>query len=115
MCRREAIRQLEENHGRLHEEARIDLDDVFIVTQLFSYPGDYVDSKPSIERIAETLDKFEEDILKKPTASIRARRKVIVSLGPHITVTTPSDKKRGIANLTETLEKSVQTLLDGIN
>ena len=114
MCRREAIKQLEENEGPLHEEAKIDLDDLFIVTQLFSYPGDYVTSKPSIERIAETLDKFEEDILKKPTASIRGARKAIVSLGQPLTVKTPSDKKRGIATLTEDLEKSVQDLLDDI-
>jgi hypothetical protein len=114
MCRREAIRQLEENQGPLHEQAKIDLDDLFIVTQLFSYPGDYVTSKPSIERIAETLDKFEEDVLKKPTASIRGSRRAIVSLGQPLTVKTPSDKKRGIATLTEDLEKNVQQLLDGI-
>ena len=114
MCRRESIKQLEENEGPLHEEAKNDLDDLFIVTQLFSYPGDYVTTKPSVERIAETLDKFEEDILKKPTASIRGSRKAIVSLGQPLAVKTPSDKKRGIATLTEDLEKSVQQLLDDI-
>ena len=114
LCRREAIEQLEENEGELHEEAKIDLDDLFIVTQLFSYPGDYVNTKPSIERIAETLDKFEEDILRRPTASIRGARKVTVSLGRAITVKAPSDKKRGIATLTETLERAVQGLLDGM-
>ncbi|MHC4466358.1 MAG: lysophospholipid acyltransferase family protein, partial [Planctomycetota bacterium] len=65
MCRREAIKQLElENKDDLkHEQAMLDLDDLFIVTQLFSYPGTYVASKPTIERMAETLDKFEEDVL----------------------------------------------------
>ncbi len=42
-----------------------DLEDLFLVVQSFSYPGDYVDAKPSIERMAETLDKFEEDVLRK--------------------------------------------------
>ena len=47
------------------------LEDVFLVVQLYSYPGDYVSENPSIERIAETLDKLEEDLLKIPTATIR--------------------------------------------
>ena len=40
------------------------MEDLFFVIQLYSYPGDYVAEKPSIERIAETLDKFEEDVLR---------------------------------------------------
>jgi len=39
------------------------MDDLFFVIQLYSYPGDYVAERPVIERIAETLDKFEEDVL----------------------------------------------------
>ncbi|MGB7324159.1 MAG: 1-acyl-sn-glycerol-3-phosphate acyltransferase, partial [Rubripirellula sp.] len=51
-----------------------DLEDLFLVVQSFSYPGDYVVDRPSIERMAETIDKFEEDVLQKFTASIKARR-----------------------------------------
>jgi hypothetical protein len=115
MCRREAIKELEENTGQKHEEAKIDLDDLFIVTQLFSYPGSYVASKPSIERMAETLDKFEEDVLSQHTAMIRGTRKAIVSLGEPITVEQTSEKKNDVHNLTEALEESVQKLLDNIN
>jgi hypothetical protein len=115
MCRREAIKELEENTGQKHEEAKIDLDDLFIVTQLFSYPGSYVASKPSIERMAETLDKFEEDVLSQNTAMIRGTRKAIVSLGEPITVEPSSEKKNDVHNLTEALEESVQKLLDDIN
>ncbi|NLH15177.1 MAG: 1-acyl-sn-glycerol-3-phosphate acyltransferase, partial [Phycisphaerae bacterium] len=110
MCRREAIRQLEGSHGSAQEAVRVDLDDLFLVTQLFSYPGDYVASKPSLERIAETFDKFEEDIFKKPSATVRGTRKAIVAFGPPIPITTPADKKRGIPALTEAMEKSVQGL-----
>ena len=49
-----------------------DLEDVFLVVQLFSYPGDYVAQQPTLERLAETLDKFEEDMLHAKTAGIRA-------------------------------------------
>ena len=44
-------------------EARRDLEDLFLVIQIFSYPGDYVRLNPTVERVAETLMKCEEDIL----------------------------------------------------
>jgi hypothetical protein len=122
MCRREAIKQLEledkddlKHEMAVHEQAMLDLDDLFIVTQLFSYPGSYVASKPTIERMAETLDKFEEDVLQRHEASIRGIRKAIVSFGQPIKVELASDKKNNVHALTEILEASVQGLLDDIN
>jgi len=115
-CRREAIVRLESDDPDSQAEAKDYLDDVMVVAQLFSYPGEYVSSKPTIERIAETIDKFEEDILKSPSAGIRARRKVIVRFGDPIEV--PSDKKTkkdAVHILTSKLECSVQGLLDEIN
>ena len=56
----------------LRRQGEQDLEDVFLVVQLFSYPGDYVAQQPTVERLAETLDKFEEDILHVKTAGIRA-------------------------------------------
>ncbi|MBL1216825.1 MAG: 1-acyl-sn-glycerol-3-phosphate acyltransferase [Planctomycetes bacterium] len=96
-----------------------DLDDVFLVVQAFSYPGDYVTEKPTIERLAETLDKFEEDVLGVKTASIRAARRVIVSFGEPIEVNADRSgdgpkKKQTPAKLTAELEQGVQTLLDEI-
>ena len=38
-----------------------DMDDLFFVMQLYSYPGDYLRKKPTIERLAETIDKLEEE------------------------------------------------------
>jgi 1-acyl-sn-glycerol-3-phosphate acyltransferase len=115
--RREAISKLEKSSEQSQErqQAQIDLDDLFFVTQLFSYPGDYVSGKPTIERVAETLDKFEEDIMKVPTASIRASRRAIVSFGEPIKVEITKGKKTGINALTEQLEQNVQQLLDGIS
>jgi 1-acyl-sn-glycerol-3-phosphate acyltransferase len=43
-------------------EVREALADVHLALQLFSYPGDYIATKPSCERMAETLEKFEEDM-----------------------------------------------------
>jgi 1-acyl-sn-glycerol-3-phosphate acyltransferase len=89
-----------------------DLDDVFFVVQLFSYPGDYVSQKPSVERIAETIDKLEEDVLGLKTARIRGNRRAMVTFGEPIRVEAQRGKKAGAAALTRLLEERVQALLD---
>lgn len=91
-----------------------DLDDLYLVTQLFSYPGDYVGERPSIERMAETLDKFEEDVLGVYTAEIRGDRKATVSFGEPIPAVPSRERKRAAGELTRAVEQSVQQLLDGI-
>jgi 1-acyl-sn-glycerol-3-phosphate acyltransferase len=87
-----------------------DLDDLFMVVQAYSYPGDYVAECASIERIAETLDKFEEDVLGAKTASIRGPRTAHVSFGEPIPVVANGDRKQA-GGLTRELEGRVQDLL----
>lgn len=114
--RKEVIERLETaaEDSEQSRQGRLDLDDLFFVTQLFSYPGDYVAGKPSIERMAETLDKFEEDVLRAPTATIRGARRAVVSFGEPIEVKYSRDRKTAAHTLTEILEDRVQTLLDDI-
>lgn len=89
-----------------------DLEDVFLVVQLFSYPGDYLtDPHPSVERIAETIDKLEEDVLQQPTAGIRGRREAVVRFGRAIMVE-PSRSKTAAIELTERTQHQVQAMLD---
>ena len=52
---------------------RQDLNDLFLVIQLFSYPGDYVRECPTVERLAEILTKFEQDALGVNAPAPRAR------------------------------------------
>lgn len=92
----------------------INLEDIFFVTQLFSYPGNYVDENPTIERMAETLDKFEEDVLEVYSAEIRGRRKATVSFGEPITAEPSRDRKNAARDLTQAVEQGVQKLLDEI-
>lgn len=89
-----------------------DLDDVFLVVQAFSYPGNYVSARPSVERIAETLDKFEEDVLGIKTATVRGARQATVRFGEPIPVCAERGKDAA-ARLTRFLEERVQGLLDG--
>ncbi len=120
-----ALVKYDETYGSIEErdhEAQVqishDLDDVFLVVQLFSYPGDYLHEDAPIERLAETIDKFEEDVLGKPTASIHAKRNAVVSFGEPILVE-KDDKATGSKrpkprDLTRQLETGVQGLLDAI-
>ncbi len=91
-----------------------DLDDLFLVVQLFSYPGDYVADRPSVERLAETLDKFEEDVLGKYSATIRSTRAVTVRFGQPVDVEPTGNRKADARLLTNTLEGRVQEMLDDL-
>jgi len=64
--------------------------------------------------LAETLDKFEEDVLRTPTATIRGAGRAVVSFGEPIEVNNSRDRKTAAHTLTEILEDRVQTLLDNI-
>ena len=89
-----------------------DLDDVFLAVQLYSYPGDYVAEEPTIERMAETLDKFEEDVLNRYSATVRGTRRARVMFGEPIAVERSANRKMAIPQLTEVLEHEVQRLID---
>jgi 1-acyl-sn-glycerol-3-phosphate acyltransferase len=112
--RQHVIKRLEEipddhsDRKSLHD----DLDDLFFVVQLYSYPGDYVSENVSVERIAETLDKLEEDVLGAKTATIRGARKATVTFGNPIPVETGRGRRTNAATLTETIETYVQAMLN---
>ncbi|MFQ5734288.1 MAG: lysophospholipid acyltransferase family protein [Planctomycetaceae bacterium] len=114
--RRRIIRKIEELPGGdpARQLLNDDLDDAFFAVQLFSYPGDYVSQSPTIERIAETIDKFAEDVLGLRRASVCAGRKVTISIDEPIAATNAENRRTAAANLTKQLEERVQALLDGI-
>jgi 1-acyl-sn-glycerol-3-phosphate acyltransferase len=92
-----------------------DLDDLFFVIQLFSYPGDYVAERPTVERIAETLDKFEEDVLRADYPGIRGTRRAVVRFGEPIPVPKEREAKDSVEKWTDLIEGRVQGLLNEIN
>ncbi len=59
-----------------------DLDDLYLAVQLYSYPGQYVNQKPTPDRMAETVLKFEEDLLGR--YRVRAQRQAMVTFCPPI-------------------------------
>lgn len=91
-----------------------DMDDLFLVMQLYSYPGDYLVDAPSVERIAETLDKFEEDVLDRPIPSVKGRRVVDVAFGPSIAVPSGGSRRASAGELTIRMQMAVQRLIDSL-
>jgi len=111
--RQQAIKRRAEAPSDSPERHRCeeDISDLFLAVQLFSYPGDYLAEAPSIERIAETVDKLEEDLLGAKTATIRGTRRATVTLGEPIAVPRLRREQPTATELTRTLESRVQGLL----
>jgi 1-acyl-sn-glycerol-3-phosphate acyltransferase len=105
------LQQLPENDPE-RQSCERSLEDVFLAVQLYSYPGDYVSEQPTIERIAETLDKLEEDVLEIPSATIRGTRRAEVTFDEPILVEKGRSQKGASHRLTLQLEERGQQLLD---
>ncbi len=98
-------------------QLRRDLNDVFVAVQLFSYPGDYLRENPTVERAAEVLMKFEEDVLGAEFGVPRGPRRAVLRVGEPIDVGArlhDGKLKAVVASVTEELERRIQGLLDAI-
>jgi hypothetical protein len=91
------------------------MNDLFLAIQLYSYPGDYLADSPSLERVAETVDKLEEDILLRDAPTVRGQRRVVVWFGEPIRVAAdPGRDPQAAQQLTDRLQREVQQMLDGL-
>jgi 1-acyl-sn-glycerol-3-phosphate acyltransferase len=107
----ERLRELPDD-ARERELIARDLDEVFLAVQLFSYPRKYLAERPSLDRLADTLDKLEEDILGVPHATVRGRRRATLSVGDPLFIASDKRTQPSAAELTLMLETSVQQLLN---
>jgi 1-acyl-sn-glycerol-3-phosphate acyltransferase len=116
------VTQLRRRLIKLQEEApeddprragwREEMDELFVVTQLYSYLHDWDEDELSPERMAELCDKFEEDVLGAPTATVRAAKRASVLFGPPVAVPRVPAKREAARALTDTLQARVQELVD---
>jgi 1-acyl-sn-glycerol-3-phosphate acyltransferase len=97
-----------------------DMEHAFAAVQLYSYRADYVAQRPTVERMAETIDKYEEDFLGLRTANVRGARRATITFGEPIVLERGSDRANRRANrrdeareLGAQLRDRVQALLDG--
>jgi len=96
------------------EELYDDLDRVFVAQQLYSYPGQYLRQNPTIDRVAETILKLEEDVLERQ--NYPGPRHAEVSFGEPIDVREfikgkGLNFKTGVQPMTELLRHRIQELM----
>lgn len=92
-----------------------DMNKMFIATQLYSYPGTYLEDSDSIERIAETVDKLEEDVLGATYPTVHGARRVTVQFDVPIWLDKNSSKATSATELTTRMQSKVQSMLDSLN
>jgi hypothetical protein len=103
----------------MRTECHSQLETLFLAVQLYSYPGQYLD-RPTVDRIAETVQKLEEDVpasRRSAPVGYRYPRRVEVRFGQPVDVhdyvrARGLDAKSGVAPLTGLIAQRIQTLLE---
>lgn len=88
------------------------LADIYLAQQISLYPADYVRSRPTPERLLETVERFEEDL----TDVARCHRplKVVIQVGEALPVSETRERGKGEDPLMTQLAERLQKMLDGL-
>ncbi|MCA9088509.1 MAG: 1-acyl-sn-glycerol-3-phosphate acyltransferase [Planctomycetaceae bacterium] len=115
--RRRIIDSLEQStlSTAAREQKERELADLFMAIQFYSYPGDYLQEHPSRERLAETVDKLEEDVLETAYPTVHGRRRVRILFGEPIPIQHNAGTSGQTAQLTNLLEQEVQQMLNRLS
>jgi hypothetical protein len=92
-----------------------ELEQLNVVVQLYSYTHDFDTDNSRLERQAEMIDKYEEDVLGLPTARIRGDRRAVIEFGEPVEVAKPASRKADVQPLTNLLENRVQAIVDQLH
>ncbi len=85
------------------------LADMYFAQQVSNYPPDYVKSKPTPERLLETVERFEEDLT--DTARVPRPITATVEIGEAILVSPTRDRGATEDPLMQTLEQQLHHML----
>src|SRR6516162_381208 len=106
----------------LAAELRRDLLRAEAAARSVSFADDYVISRPTPERMAETLTKLEREIRGRNVVLPRVKRAAMISVGDHIDVRrylaaydARGTRKETILRLTRDLQNSIQAMIDATN
>ncbi len=89
------------------------LEDVYLAQQLAFYPHDYLEEYASVDRILETIERFEEDLTDK--ASVHGSLKAIVDVGEAIEVSARRNRSSEVDPLMLRIEENLQGMLDTLS
>ncbi len=86
------------------------LADIYLAQQVSCYPPDYLDERPSGDRMLETVERFDEDLFDQ--ARIHGHLKAVIDVGEAIEVDPKRDKSAKVDPLMAQLETQLQGMLD---
>jgi hypothetical protein len=86
------------------------LADIYLAQQLSCYPPDYLAQNPSVDRVLEIIEKFEEDMFDK--ARRHGNLKVVLQIAPPIEVSPERVRGAPIDPLMVEIEQSLQGMID---
>ena len=86
------------------------LTDIYLAQQLSCYPPDYLAQNPSVDRVLEIIEKFEEDMFDK--ARRHGHLKVVLQVAPAIDVSPERVRGASIDPLMVEIEQSLQGTID---
>jgi 1-acyl-sn-glycerol-3-phosphate acyltransferase len=85
------------------------LADIYLAQQLSCYPPEYLLRRPSVDRVLETIERFEEDLT--DVARIHGKMKVILQIGPALPVSPERDRTAKVDPLMVEIEQSLNQML----
>jgi hypothetical protein len=86
------------------------LADLYLAQQISCYPPDYLEAYPSVDRLLETIERFEEDLT--DTVTVHGSLKAIIDVGEAIEVGPERDRQAEVDPLMTQIEESLQGMLD---
>lgn len=86
------------------------LADLYLAQQLYGYPPDYLVTLPTVDRILETLERFEEDMTDK--ARVHGSLHAIIEIDEPIEVSPERDRASSVDPLMTEIEQRLQAMLD---
>ena len=99
--------------GHIDEQERArrwrQLADIYLAQQISSYPPDYLDHL-SVDRLLETIERFEEDLTDK--VRVHGKLKAIIEVGPPIEVKPQRDREADVDPLMRDIQAGLQGMLD---
>ena len=87
------------------------LADIYLAQQVSCYPPDYL-SHPSVDRMLETIERYEEDLTDQ--VRVHGSLKVIIQVGRALEVTAARDRTAKVDPLMVQLEHELQGMLDAL-
>jgi Acyltransferase len=85
----------------------------YLAQQIYCYPPEYLSNSPTVERVLETIERFEEDLNDK--ARVHGSFRVIIEVGEAIEVPTQRDRGADRDPLMVELHDKMQGMLDALS